>query len=66
MGDDLIELCEALWREWLARSLEVSPLVTSTFDMNATPEPYLSFNVGQQPLIALTTNPGATMAIQAR
>ena len=66
MDDDFIELCEALWREWLAHSLEVSPFVTSTFDMNATPEPYLSFNVGQQPLIALTTNPGATMAIQAR
>ena len=66
MDTDFIKLCETLWREWLALSLEVSPFVTATFDLNATPEPYLSFNAGQQPLVALTTNPGATMAVQVR
>lgn len=66
MAEDFIQLCETLWRDWLEESLDVSPFVDATFDMNAAPEPYVSFNAGRRPLIALTTNPGMTMPHQLR
>jgi len=66
MAEDFVQLCETLWQEWLAESLTVSPFVEATFDMNAAPEPYVSFNAGRRPLIALTTNPGQTMPHQLR
>ena len=66
MAEDFIQLCETLWRDWLEESLDVSPFVDATFDMNAAPEPYVSFNAGRRPLIALTTNPGQTMPHQLR
>ena len=46
MTEDFIPLCETLWQDWLADSLTVSPFVEATFDMNAAPEPYVSFNAG--------------------
>ena len=66
MAEDYIELCETLWRDWLAESLDVSPFIESTFDLQAAPEPYVLFNAGLQPLIALLTNPGQTMPHQLR
>lgn len=66
MAEDFIQLCETLWRDWLAESLDVSSFVDATFDMNAAPEPYVSFDAGRRPLIALTTNPGMTMPHQLR
>ena len=66
MAEDFLPLFETLWQDWLADSLTVSPFVQATFDMNAAPEPYVSFNAGRRPLIALTTNPGQTMPHQLR
>jgi hypothetical protein len=66
MTEEFIPLCETLWQDWLADSLSVSPFVHATFDMNAAPEPYISFDAGRRPLIALTTNPGQTMPHQLR
>ena len=66
MAKHYIELCEGLWREWLAESLDVSSFIESTFDLQAAPEPYVLFNAGLQPLIALLTNPGQTMPHQLR
>ena len=66
MAEDFIQLCETLWRDWLAESLDVSSFIDATFDMNAAPEPYVSFDAGRRPLIALTTNPGMTMPHQLR
>jgi hypothetical protein len=66
MSDDFGGFCERLWQDWLSASLDVSSFVRDTFDMDAAPEPYLSFKAGPQPLVALTTNPGATMQHQRR
>ena len=66
MAEDFIQLCETLWRDWRAESLDVSLFIDATFDMNAAPEPYVSFDAGRRPLIALTTNPGMTMPHQLR
>ena len=35
MAEDFIQLCETLWRDWLAESLDVSSFIDATFDMNA-------------------------------
>ena len=74
--DYYIAFCENLWRGWLGRDLLPPPpapppaashFVDRVFDLNAAPEPYLSFGVGAEPpLVALTTNPGATMCHQCR
>jgi hypothetical protein len=62
MAEDYIGFCERLWRDWVQHQVTV-PRV---FDRNAAPEPYLCFGVGAEPLVALTTNPGATMPHQRR
>jgi hypothetical protein len=59
-----ISFCESLWRAWLNATLDLPGLPGTLFDLDAAPEPYLSFGSGRKPLIALTTNPGATMAHQ--
>jgi hypothetical protein len=64
--DPYIAYCESLWQSWLAGRLEIPAAIARMFDLNAAPEPYLSFEVGENPLVALTTNPGATMAHQVR
>lgn len=51
--------CENLWRQWLDGSLELSPFIQATFQVGYAPEPYLCFDDGSNPLIVLTTNPGA-------
>lgn len=66
MPEDFISFCETLWQDWLAGRLETSPFVSQAFDLDAAPEPYLSFGSGQKPLVLLTTNPGATMPHQRR
>jgi hypothetical protein len=58
--------CETLWRSWLAGTLDVPPSLRRDFDLDAAPEPYLTFGAGARPLVVLTTNPGATMRHQRR
>ena len=63
MREDYIGFCEEeLWRPWRAHELAVPP----PFDPAAAPEPYISFCEGANPLVVLTTNPGATMCHQRR
>lgn len=66
MPDTFIPYCESLWQAWLQGQIAVSPLSASAFDLDAAPEPYMSFRAGASPLIALTTNPGTTMDHQRR
>ncbi len=66
MKPDFLTFCESLWADWLGGRLETSAFIRDRFDVNAAPEPYLSFNAGKRPLIALLTNPGNTMAHQKR
>jgi hypothetical protein len=71
MAEDYFSFCEKLWRGWRDHNLSVPPLsasrfVRKTFDLNAAPEPYIDFSAGAKPLVALTTNPGATMSHQRR
>ena len=50
--------CEELYKDWLAQKLKVSKEVESTFVMNALPEPYLTYETGEDTLYFLATNPG--------
>jgi hypothetical protein len=58
--------CEELWRSWLNETLELSPFLRAEFDVDSAPEPWLPFEAGAVPLVALTTNPGASMPHQRR
>ena len=59
--DDYIAFCEEkLWCAWKQDTLSM-PL---RFDRDAAPEPYLYFGTSSNKLVALTTNPGATMRHQ--
>lgn len=64
MAEAFIAYCETLWLDWLAGRIDSSSFSSTGFDLEAAPEPYLPFGVGSRPLVALTTNPGATMAHQ--
>lgn len=66
MAEAFVPFCEMLWRGWLQGTLDLPSFVRSTFDLEAAPEPYLAFGAGAEPLLALTTNPGATMDHQRR
>jgi hypothetical protein len=66
VDDPYLQFCETLWRDWLAGAVDPSECSGNEFDLDAAPEPYLSFDAGAQPLVALTTNPGATMLHQTR
>src|SRR5678816_3859359 len=66
MLDSYLSFCETLWRSWLDGTLRRSSFLERTFDLDAAPEPYLAFDAGTRPLVALTTNPGATMDFQRR
>ena len=57
---------EQLWRSWLDGELSLSAALTQRFDLEAAPEPYLRFEAGDRPLVALTTNPGGTLPFQRR
>ena len=61
-----LDLCEALWRAWVRGEARLSPELGTLFDLDAAPEPYLSFDAGPEPLVVLTTNPGAPMPHQRR
>jgi len=65
MAEDYIAFCERLWRDWQDDKVAAS-LLPKVFCVDAAPEPYISFDAGAEPLIALTTNPGATMPHQLR
>jgi hypothetical protein len=66
MSEHYFSFCEELWRGWLDARLTASSFVSKVFDLNAAPEPYVSFGLGAKLLVALTTNPGATMRHQCR
>jgi hypothetical protein len=66
MAEEYIAFCEKLWRDWLEHKLFASSFVRKVFDVDAAQEPYLLFETGKNPLVALTTNPGATMWHQCR
>jgi len=66
MDEDFLLFCEELWGSWLKGSLDLPRFAHTAFDLNAAPEPYISFGAGAKPLVALTTNPGATMPHQRR
>jgi hypothetical protein len=66
MPKDFVSFCESLWQDWLAGKIETSPFLRKWFDLDAAPEPYISFGSGQKPLVLLTTNPGGTMRHQQR
>lgn len=57
---------EQLWRSWLDGKLSLSAALAQRFDLEAAPEPYLRFEAGDRPLVALTTNPGGTLPFQRR
>lgn len=57
---------EQLWRTWLRGELSLSDALAERFDLDAAPEPYLCFEAGERPLVALTTNPGGTLSFQRR
>lgn len=59
-----MSLSDEWWRAWLSGERWGSPEVQRRFDLEAAPEPYLSFAAGDGPLVVLTTNPGATMPHQ--
>jgi hypothetical protein len=61
-----LNLCERWWQDWLSGTPIASAAVRSRFDLDAAPEPYLPFEPGHNPLVVLTTNPGATMPHQRR
>ncbi len=64
MADDYIAFCErCLWKPWKAQGHLEAP---RPFNRYAMPEPYLYFHAGKKPLVAFTTNPGATMCHQRR
>lgn len=66
MNRDYAELCERMWQRWLAGEIEPSTEVQRHFDVDAVPEPYLIFGDTSDPLVVVTTNPGATMEHQRR
>ena len=66
MSSAFFEYCESLWKSWLEGRLVASPFVDGAFDLDAAPEPYLSFRTGASPLFVLTTNPGGTMPHQLK
>ncbi len=66
LATDYESFCEELWRSWLDETLELSPFLRAEFDVGSAPEPWLPFDAGAVPLVALTTNPGASMPHQHR
>ncbi|MDZ4688313.1 MAG: hypothetical protein SH850_24840 [Planctomycetaceae bacterium] len=66
MTDEFIPFCEELWRSWLSNKLDLEAIRNLSFDLEAAPEPYISFDDGGNPLVALTTNPGASIPQQQR
>lgn len=66
MAEDYIAFCEKIWRGWLDHRLTVSPLLRKVFELDAAPEPYVSFCAGEEPLVMLLTNPGGIMCHQCR
>jgi hypothetical protein len=69
MVEAFISFSESLWRGWLSGTLDVPQLpqfVKDTFRLDAAPEPYICFDAGPRPLVALLTNPGYVMDHQHR
>lgn len=66
MAHAFLSYCDQLWKNWLRGEQVASSFLMSKFDLNAAPEPYISFDCGANPLIVLTTNPGTTLPFQLR
>jgi hypothetical protein len=66
LSNQFTDFCELLWASWLSGTLNLRPALAHRFDISAAPEPYLSFDAGSWPLIALTTNPGGMLPFQQR
>lgn len=65
-GDAYQDRCEEIWAQWLEGHVPGSSVLKKRFDLDAAPEPYLWFEEGADPLVVVTTNPGATMDHQRR
>jgi len=63
---DFVSISESLWKGWLGKTLDLSPLFYDKFLMEYLPEPYLVFGNSDAPLYVLTTNPGGGMDEQHR
>ena len=56
MANAYRDFCDALWRSWLAGTLDVSPSLHRDFDLDAAREPYLAFCAGARPLVAVAAS----------
>lgn len=63
---NFFEFCEDLVAAWHRSEISLSPEMGRLFQMDYIPEPYLAFGDQSEPLIFLTTNPGAGMPHQHR
>lgn len=63
---EFLSVSEELWMGWLKKELDVPPFISKTYDLDAVPEPYISFGEQASPLVILLTNPGGTMDHQKR
>jgi len=64
MAKDFVLFCETLWQDWLAKKLDALRFVGQHFELDAVPEPYISFGSGKKSLFILLTNPGRKMRHQ--
>ncbi|MFN0020338.1 MAG: hypothetical protein ACKVP0_18930 [Pirellulaceae bacterium] len=60
------EFCESLWQDWLKDRIDLGPTLSTEFQLDHAPEPYLCSGEGKSPLYLLLTNPGAGMDHQRR
>jgi len=65
-GGRFFELCERLHAEWRERGIRLSSEWDAVFQIDHLPEPYLLFGDPSNPLVFLTTNPGAGQDYQHR
>lgn len=61
---DYIEFCENLFSNWKDNKIDLQD--NYGFDLNALPEPYLTFGEVESQVCFLTTNPGGVMDFQKR
>ncbi|MBI5942279.1 MAG: hypothetical protein HY859_17865 [Caulobacterales bacterium] len=61
-----LDLCERLYRDWLAGRSSPGAVAARLFTLEHAPEPYLIFGEGEPGLVFVSTNPGAGMPFQQR
>ena len=57
---------ECIWDRWRADDFPYSRFIKSKFNTKFLIEPYISFNVGEEPLCFLLTNPGGGLDFQLK